>query len=109
MNFLYLGLLLVSMICVGLVDARWRLFLWAAPKRALLVLLAGFTMLLLWDVVGIATGIFSRDTNPLSTGALLAPHLPIEEPVFLLFLVQVTMVLYTGARRILQPREERRR
>ncbi|WP_295010362.1 lycopene cyclase domain-containing protein [uncultured Microbacterium sp.] len=108
MNILYLGLLLVSILCVGLVDARWRLFLWADPRRALLVLAVGLAFLLLWDGVGIATGIFSREGNPISTGILLAPHLPVEEPVFLLFLVQVTMVLYTGSRRILQTRAERR-
>ncbi|OZB83996.1 MAG: C50 carotenoid epsilon cyclase [Microbacterium sp. 14-71-5] len=109
MGLLYLVLLLVSMLGVGLVDARWRLFLWAEPKRALLVLAAGVVALLLWDLAGISTGIFAREANPLSTGILLAPHLPIEEPVFLLFLVQVTMVLYTGARRILGSREERPR
>jgi len=105
-NALYLVLLLVSMLCVGLVDARWHLFLWAAPARAILVLAVGLAVLLLWDVVGIAAGIFAREGNPISTGILLAPHLPIEEPVFLLFLVQVTMVLYTGAQRILRARTE---
>ncbi|MBS1673476.1 MAG: lycopene cyclase domain-containing protein [Actinobacteria bacterium] len=109
MGLLHLSLLAVSIIGVGIVDARWRLFLWAEPRRALLVLLAGVAVLLVWDLVGIATGIFAREANPFSTGILLAPHLPIEEPVFLLFLVQVTMVLYTGARRILRSREERRR
>ena len=108
MGVLYLALLLIALVCVGIVDARWRLFLWARPKRALLVLAAGVAVLLLWDVVGIATRIFFRDDNPLSTGILLAPHLPLEEPVFLLFLVQLTMVLYTGALRILPRRAEDR-
>lgn len=108
MSFLYLGLLLASILCIGLVDARWRLFLWAEPRRAWIVLLTGTAFLLLWDVAGIATGIFSREGNPISTGILLAPHLPIEEPVFLLFLVQLTMVVYAGARRILAHRAERR-
>ena len=108
MTLLYLGLLLASILCVGLVDARWRLFLWAEPGRAWIVLLTGTLFLLLWDVAGIATGIFSREANPISTGILLAPHLPIEEPVFLFFLVQLTMVAYAGARRILESRTERR-
>lgn len=107
MGLLHLGLLVASILGVGIVDARWRLFLWAAPKRAVLVLLTGAGFLLLWDIVGIAAGIFTREPNPISTGILLAPHLPIEEPVFLLFLLQVTMVLYTGARRILRPGAER--
>ena len=108
MNVLYLVLLLISMLCVGLVDARWRLFLWAGPARAIPVLAVGLAVLLLWDVVGIGAGIFAREGNPMSTGILLAPHLPIEEPVFLLFLVQVTMVLYTGAQRMLQAWTEHR-
>ncbi|MGO4680418.1 lycopene cyclase domain-containing protein [Microbacterium sp. 2MCAF23] len=109
MGFLHLALLLVSIAGVGVIDRRWRLFLWAEPRRALLILAAGAGVLLLWDVVGIATGIFTRETNPLSTGVLLLPHLPIEEPVFLVFLIQLTMVLYTGALRILRAREEHRR
>lgn len=108
MSLLYLALLLASILCLALVDARWRLFLWAEPRRATLVLLAGTAFLLVWDAVGIATGIFAREENPISTGILLAPHLPIEEPVFLLFLVQLTMVLSTGAWRILSKRQERR-
>lgn len=108
MGLLHLALLLAALLCVGLVDARWRLFVWAQPKRALLVLAAGLAFLLLWDAAGIATGIFVREGNRFSTGILLAPHLPIEEPVFLLFLVQLTMVLYSGTLRILQRRTEGR-
>jgi len=108
MGLLHLALLLTAILCVGLVDARWRLFVWARPRRALLVLAAGVAFLLLWDAAGIATGIFSREGNPFSTGILLAPHLPVEEPVFLLFLVQLTMVLYSGLLRILRRRAEQR-
>ncbi len=110
MGLLHLALLLTAILCIGLVDARWRLFVWAQPGRALLVLAAGVAFLLLWDAAGIATGgIFSREGNPFSTGGiLLAPHLPVEEPVFLLFLVQLTMVLYSGTLRILRRRAEQR-
>ncbi|VXB84320.1 C50 carotenoid epsilon cyclase [Microbacterium sp. 8M] len=109
MGVTYLGLLIVAMLGVGLADARWRLFLWGDPRRAALVLLAGVALLLGWDVAGIAAGIFLRDPNALSTGILLAPHLPIEEPVFLVFLVQVTMTTYAGARRVLTSSHTRAR
>ena len=54
-----------------------------------------------WDVAGIAGGIFFRGESAIATGIVLAPELPIEEPVFLLFLVVCTMIVYTGAVRIL--------
>ncbi|MFK4730989.1 lycopene cyclase domain-containing protein [Agromyces mediolanus] len=112
MTFLHLGLLLVSIGCIALVDARYRLFFWRAPLRATLVVGLGVAMLLAWDVWGIASGIFFREPNAYSTGLLIAPHLPIEEPVFLVFLCQLAMVGYTGTLRLLarrspaRPREE---
>ncbi|GAB6859900.1 lycopene cyclase domain-containing protein [Microbacterium xylanilyticum] len=109
MGVTYLSLLLVAIFGVGLVDARWRLFLWADPRRAALVLLAAVALLVAWDLAGIAADIFRRDPNAISTGILLAPHLPIEEPVFLAFLVQVTMTVYAGARRILTSSHTRAR
>jgi len=108
MTFLYLGALLVSMVCVGLIDRRWRLFVFAAPLRATLVIAAGTALMLAWDVAGIAAGIFFREPNTISTGILIAPHLPLEEPVFLVFLCQVVMVAYTGALRLITARERRR-
>jgi hypothetical protein len=38
------------------------------------------------------------------TGVMLAPELPLEEPVFLLFLCEVTMVLVLGADRLIRAR-----
>lgn len=98
MGLLYLGMLLAAIGGVAAADARWRLFLWARPRRAVLVLIVGVLFLLVWDLAGIASGIFRREANAISTGILLAPHLPIEEPVFLLFLVQLTMTVYAGLR-----------
>ncbi len=108
MGFLYLALLLVSIGCVALVDRRYRLFFWADPWRATLVVAVGAVFLLMWDLAGIRAGVFQRDANTISTGILLAPHLPVEEPVFLVFLVQVTMTVYTGALRMRHAREARR-
>ncbi|MFD6056122.1 lycopene cyclase domain-containing protein [Agromyces sp. NPDC060279] len=100
MSFLHLGLLLASIACVALVDARYRLFFWRAPLRATVVVAVGVAMLLAWDLWGISLGIFFREPNAYSTGLLLAPHLPIEEPVFLVFLCQLAMVGYTGLLRL---------
>ncbi|WP_395244758.1 lycopene cyclase domain-containing protein [Agromyces sp. MMS24-K17] len=104
MSLVYLALLVGSAGCLALVDHRFRLFLWRAPKRAAVVLAIGVAFFLVWDLVGIAFGVFVRGDNAISTGLLLAPHLPVEELVFLLFLSYVTMVLYTGALRLAERR-----
>ncbi|MFC4553737.1 lycopene cyclase domain-containing protein [Georgenia faecalis] len=99
--------LLVLLVCLGamtLLDHRFRLFFFADARRAALVLAAGTAGFLLWDVAGIASGLFFRGQTPYMTGLLLAPELPVEELVFLAFLSYLTMNLYTGASLLLQRR-----
>lgn len=100
----YLGMLLVGIGCMLLIDRRFRLFFWKDPAAASLVTLGGIVFLLLWDAMGIGLGIFLRGPAEIATGIVLAPELPLEEPIFLCFLVLCTMVLYTGAARILERR-----
>ncbi len=100
----YLVALLVGIGCMLLLDFRFRLFFWRASAAASLVTLAGVGFLLLWDAAGIASGIFLRGESAVASGIVLAPELPLEEPVFLVFLVLCTMVLYTGAARMLEAR-----
>lgn len=101
MGAVYLIALLVSSGCMLLLDWRFRLFFWRDALSASVVTAVGFVFFLVWDVAGIANGIFLRGEGAIATGLVLAPELPIEEPVFLLFLVVCTMVIYTGAVRIL--------
>lgn len=101
MGVLYLLSLLLGITCMLLLDHRFRLFFWRDAKAAATVTAVGVLFLLAWDLAGIGLGIFLRGEGAIATGILLAPELPLEEPVFLLFLVLCTMVLYTGARRIL--------
>lgn len=108
MGALYLGALLLSLGCMLLLDWRFRLFFWRDAVSAAIVTVVGLVFFLLWDVAGIAGGIFFRGEAAIATGLLLAPELPIEEPVFLLFLVVCTMIIYTGAARILGVRRTRR-
>lgn len=102
MNLIYLASLLVAIGCMLLIDARFRLFFWRDPAAATIVTIAGVAFLLVWDLAGIGLGIFLRGDGVIASGLILAPELPVEEPVFLTFLVLCTMVLYTGARRILE-------
>lgn len=101
MGFVYLLALLVAIGCMLLIDRRFRLFFWHDPAVALLVTVVGTVLFLLWDVAGIAAGVFLRGESPIATGIVLAPELPLEEPVFLVFLVLCTMVVFTGTVRIL--------
>lgn len=104
MGALYLVFLLVSSGCMLLLDWRFRLFFWRDAKAATLVTLIGLAFLLMWDAGGIALGIFLRGDSQIASGIVLAPEMPLEEPIFLLFLVLCTMVVFTGSVRILQHR-----
>lgn len=101
-GLLYLLAILASTGCMLLLDWRHRLFFWKRPAAAALVTVAGVAFLLVWDAAGIASGIFLRGQATVATGIVLAPELPLEEPVFLTFLVICTMVIYTGTARILE-------
>ncbi|PJI94184.1 lycopene cyclase domain-containing protein [Luteimicrobium subarcticum] len=100
MRFAYLAALLVSLAGVAVVDARWRLVLWRDARRGAVALGVGLAAFLLWDGVCIAAGVFVRGDGRWSTGVEVAPHLPLEEPVFLLFLCYLALVLWTAARRV---------
>ena len=108
MGALYLAALLVGIGCMLLLDHRFRLFFWHDAAIASLITVLGTALFLVWDVAGIALGIFLRGDSPVATGIVLAPELPLEEPVFLVFLVLCTMVVFTGTVRILTSLSRRR-
>ena len=109
MGIVYLGSLLLVSGCMLLLDARFRLFFWRDWRAASVVLGVGVAFLLAWDIVGILTGVFRMGGSPGMTGILIAHELPIEEPVFLAFLVLCTMVVFTGAARLLEHARRRPR
>ena len=99
MTGLYLAALLVSIGCELLIDRRLRLFWWRDPRAAAITLAAGLTFFLVWDLLAIGQGIFGIGDNDLMLGIELAPHLPIEEPFFLVLLIQTAMTCYGIGRR----------
>ncbi|MRX42378.1 lycopene cyclase domain-containing protein [Agromyces kandeliae] len=105
--FAYLAGLLVVIGCMALIDARWRLVFWRAPIAATVSVVAGVAFFLVWDAAGIATGVFFRGGSDIVTGIELAPELPLEEPVFLVFLCYLTLVLVLGGERVLAARGRR--
>lgn len=90
---LYLAGLVVSLVGMIVLDARFHLFFWRAPWRAAAVLVTGVAFFMLWDVLGVALGIFFIGPQNLLTGVLLAPDVPLEELFFLLLLCTTTMNL----------------
>lgn len=96
---LYLLALLVSATGIAALDARFRLAFWAAPGRTAGAIVLGTAFFVAWDAVGIATGVFVKGDSPALLGIDLAPHLPLEEPVFLAFLCYLALVVDAAARR----------
>jgi len=90
----YLGLLTFSLVGLALIDWRGKLAFFAHPLRATMTLLIATAFFLVWDVSGIALGIFFLGQSEQLTGVLLAPQLPLEEPVFLLLLCYTTLIIF---------------
>ena len=101
---LYLGLLVVGICCMLALDRRFTLFFWRNARAATVVMAVGVAVLLAADVSGIALGLFVRGVSSVATGVVLAPHMPLEEPIFLAFLVLTTAISYTGALNVLARR-----
>mgnify|MGYP007028409442 CR=1 FL=1 len=76
MGLLYLGFVVVSTVCMGLVDHRWRLALFDRPARTLAVVAAGSLLFLVWDLVAIESGMYVRGESPAMTGIELLPENP---------------------------------
>ncbi len=104
-GFAYLVALLLSLGGMAVLDHRFRLFFFDSPRRAAFVTVAGVVFFGVWDLFGIALGIFFRGDSEFMTGWLLAPELPVEEAVFLTLLSYLTMNLYTAFHRLLLARQ----
>ena len=101
---IYLLAILVSAGGIAALDARWRLAAWRSPARSALAVAIGTAFFLVWDAVGIATGVFVKGDSALLLGMDLAPQLPIEEPFFLAFLCYLGLVAWAAAVRALDRR-----
>ncbi|MCU1447164.1 lycopene cyclase domain-containing protein [Cryobacterium sp.] len=104
MSVAYLLALLVSLTGMIVLDRRFRLFFWRAPRVAAIVLVAGVLFFLAWDLIGIGSGIFYRGETSFMTGLQVAPELPVEEVFFLTFLCYLFMNALQGARMLLETR-----
>lgn len=109
LSLTYLISVVVSLACMVVIDARWRLFFWADARRAGVVLAAGFAFFLAWDLAAIELQLYERGGSRFMTGLEVAPELPVEELFFVAFLPYLTMVLHgLAVRRLAIQRAERR-
>jgi lycopene cyclase domain-containing protein len=99
-GLVYLGALLVALGGLAMLDRSHRLVFWADPRRAAVCVGVGVVFFLLWDVAGLALGIFARGESPHMTGLLLAPELPVEEAVFLTLLSYNALLAWRGFDRL---------
>lgn len=94
MSFAYLAALMVSIGGLGFLDWRYRVAVFAQPRRALAAVGIGVAVFLLWDLAGVGLGIFFRGDAGYMTGVQLAPEVPLEELFFLILLNYQTLLLW---------------
>jgi lycopene cyclase domain-containing protein len=94
MGAIYLICLVIALAGLAVIDARYRLVLWRHPRAAVKVLAAGVAGFIVWDLAGIALGIFFPGRSAYVTGLLLAPGLPIEEIFFLTLLCYLSLIIW---------------
>ena len=96
MEWAYLGGLLFGISGLLIIDWRWKLAFWHAPKRTASTLAAAIAIFVLWDFLGIWLGIFFHGGSQFALPYRLAPEFPIEELVFLFLLTFSALIIYRG-------------
>ncbi len=100
----YLSGLIFSLVGLELLDWRFRTAFTVNKKAADFAILIPTIFFILWDVAGIAMGIFFRGDTSHLTGIVLAPEFPIEELFFLLLLNYTALTLFTTVTRVIKKR-----
>jgi lycopene cyclase domain-containing protein len=106
MTFAYLAALLFSLTGMVLLDRRFRLSFWRDAGGSAISMGVGIAFLLVWDLAGVANGIFFRGESSWMTGLLIAPEIPLEELFFLTLLTYVTLNVFGVTRTWLSSRRD---
>lgn len=103
---LYLLALVVSLLGLFGLDRRHKLVFFRDWLAGSVSISAGVVFFLIWDLFGIANGIFFRGESVGLTGLLLAPELPLEEVLFLTLLCYSTLQVFLGLGRFVHARRD---
>lgn len=96
----YIVILCVALVCLGVIDHRFRLALFYDRLRTSKVLFVSVLLFLVWDVAGIQLGIFFIGDTEYLTGLRLLPNLPIEEVLFLTLLNYSALLAWRGGEQL---------
>jgi lycopene cyclase domain-containing protein len=107
MTFAYFGTLLFSLTGMVLLDRRFRLSFWRRPVVSAWSMATAVVFLLIWDLAGVANGIFFRGESSWLTGVLVAPEVPLEEVFFLALLSYLTLNIFGASQMWLSARSAR--
>lgn len=99
-QFYYLLALLVSLSGMAVIDWRHKLAFWHDRTRTLQTVGIGIAVFIVWDIIGIALGIFFHGGSPYTLPLRILPEFPLEELFFLTLLCYVTLVLFQGGKRL---------
>jgi lycopene cyclase domain-containing protein len=105
---IYLVALLASLGGLLLLDFRFKIALFRDWLAGTVAILVGVAFFLIWDLFGIAGGIFFRGESHGLTGLMIAPELPIEEPLFLVLLCYTTLEVFLSLGRFVHGRRDRK-
>jgi lycopene cyclase domain-containing protein len=104
-SWVYLSLLLLAEAGVVGLDLRHKLALGFNLRAGLLSIGSGLAFFLVWDLMGIGSGIFFEGAPDLLVGLDLAPQLPIEEIFFLILLCHSALIIFATVSRWVSRRQ----
>lgn len=107
MNVVYALALLGSALCLVILDVRFALVFRRRAVPAAFAMIVAMAFFIAWDALGIGLGVFRHLDSRWATGILLGPEFPLEELLFLAFLSYLTLILISGAERVLERKERR--
>jgi lycopene cyclase domain-containing protein len=97
----YLAIVLISLLGLYLLDRTHRLAFTVDAKRSFWSMVPAFVVFVIWDIAGIANGIFFRGENTLLTGIQILPEFPVEELFFLALLCYSTLIAFRWITKVL--------
>lgn len=94
MQYSYLVALIISFVGMIIIDKRFSLAYYFDRRATVLSIIAGVSLFVVWDIIGIVRGIFFSGQSQYMSGIYLGPEFPIEEIIFLTFLCYFTLIIY---------------